>query len=118
MLSCGVLRLSGLLLCSSQDFYLRGEPYFEALIAGSGTLARECAVGLQEAIRDEYSFLLSMACFMVIFSEMRLLMRPVRGRMLMSFSSRERVDMLILPALIYCSEWVPMPKLLRPLLEH
>ena len=79
-------------------------------------MAREYAVGLQEVVRDEYSFLLPVACSMAICSEMRLLMRPVRGRILMSFSSGERVDMLILPVLIYCSEWVPMPQRLRPLL--
>ena len=57
--------------------------------------------------------LLLVAHSMLTCSETRLLMRLVRGWMLMSFSIGERVDMLILPALICYSEWVPVLQPLR-----
>ena len=61
-------------------------------------------VGLQEAARDEYLSLLLVVCSTGICSEVTLLMRLVRGQILMSFSTEERVDILISPVLIYCSE--------------
>ena len=67
-------------------------------------MVRGYEVGLQEAARDEYLSLLLVVCSTGILSEATLLMRLVRGRMLMSFLIGERVDMLTLPALIYCSE--------------
>ena len=53
-------------------------------------------------------FLLLVACSMLTYSEGMPLTRLVRGWTLMSFSTGERVDTLILPTFIYYSEWVPL----------
>ena len=79
-------------------------------------MARGYEVGLQEAARDEYLSLLLVVCSTGICSEVTLLTRLVRGQMLMSFSTGERVDILTLLVLIYCSEWVLVLRPLRLLL--
>ena len=63
-------------------------------------MVRGYVVGLWEATRDEYLSLLLVVCFTGICSEVTLLMRLVRGQMLMSFSTGERVDILISLVLI------------------
>ena len=80
------------------------ESCFGALTTECGTLVRGYMVGLREAARDEYLSLPLVVCSTGICSEVTLLMRLVRGRMLISFLIGERVDMLTLPSLIYYSE--------------
>ena len=108
VLTYGDLRRSGLHPCFDQIHWPGRGPCSEVLTAECGISARECMIRLREAARDEYLSFLLVECSMGICSETRLLMRLVRGWTLMSFSTGERVDMLIFPALIFCSEWVPV----------
>ena len=92
--TCGVLRRGGLLLCFDRIHWPKRGSCFGALIIECGTLVRGYVVGLREAARDEYMSLLLVVYSTDICSEATLLMRLVRGRMLMSFLTGERVDIV------------------------